>query len=125
MRYKIGIGVLLLLLVGCSGTGGVVSLGDLKTCWEQKSELQTQLATINQQDCDGEELLLKERADRIDSLESDLSSCLDKKPIVCEVCSECEECVNTIEYVNQTVINETTIYINNCTTINQTNSTEV
>ena len=126
MRYEMGIGLLLVFLVGCS-SGGVVSLTDLKTCWQDKSQLEKDLGECNgeiaHKNCNVEKTLVAEKEDRIEWLETELKVCLDKEPIVCEVCSECEECLNTTIYLNTTTINQTFVYLGNCSNTNQTNST--
>ena len=114
----------LVVLNGC-GTGGVVSLEDLTSCWNEKGELQKQISELNQQNCNAEDLVIVQKQNRIDLLEDELSDCEDVECSVCEVCSVCVECVNETIYINQTLINETIVYINNCTTNNETNNTGV
>ena len=115
----------LVVLNGC-GTGGVVSLEDLTSCWNEKGELQTQIAELNQQNCNTEDLVIVQKENRIDLLEDELSNCEDKKCPECE-CEVCVECINETIYINQTIINQTIIYVYNCTTNttsnNQTNVT--
>jgi len=109
MKYILALLLLSVFLVGC-GTAGVVEIGTLESCWNEKISLQTKLTQCEakpQVSCEMEINKINLLKSQVVELEG--KQCPECQ--VCDVCSECEECTTTM--VNETVfVNRTVVVVN-------------